>query len=234
MYLPQLACCACKPPPYVVCQLRRRVESCTVIRVCEESVVVDLYMEICICWVIRGWGGVSLDAARCGTVGISAVLGRRRSPDTACAWGRNSSVYPRGCPSIRGSPLGPVHCHRCFPRVCVRHRRAVGVVVTPARMAAERCGPQSPCPPVVRFGLHAPMWAWLVPGWAPCPRPELGHEPSSLVLGRGGCVGVVFGGSSCVVTVVSSYVRFGRRFLCFPGGCCSSQWAVLWCLLGVG
>ena len=49
VYLPQLACCDGKPPPYVVCQLRRRVESCTVVRVCEEWVVVDLYVEICIC-----------------------------------------------------------------------------------------------------------------------------------------------------------------------------------------
>ena len=57
MYLPRLACCAGKPPPYVVCQLRRRVEIRTVIRVCEESVFVDLYVEICICWVVRGWGG---------------------------------------------------------------------------------------------------------------------------------------------------------------------------------
>ena len=57
VYLPQLACCTGQPPPYVVCQMRWRVESCTVIRVCEESVVVDLYVEIRICWVIRGWGG---------------------------------------------------------------------------------------------------------------------------------------------------------------------------------
>ena len=57
VYLPQLARCVGKPPPYVVCQRRRRDESRTVIRVCEESVVVYLYVEICICWVIRGWGG---------------------------------------------------------------------------------------------------------------------------------------------------------------------------------
>ena len=200
VYLPQLACCAGKPPPYVVCQMRWRVESCTVIRVCEESVVVDLYVEICICWVIRGWGGVSLDAACCGTVGISAVVGHWRSPGTACAWGRSSGVYPRGCPSIRGSPLGPVHRHLCSTRVCVRRRRAGGVVVPPARAAAERCGPQSPCPPVVWSGLHVPLRVWLVPRWAPCLRPESGREPSSLVLGRGACVGVVFGGSSCVVS----------------------------------
>ena len=57
VYLPELACCAGKPSPYVVYQLRWRVESCTIVRVREQSVVVDLYVEIRICWVIRGWGG---------------------------------------------------------------------------------------------------------------------------------------------------------------------------------
>ena len=85
VYLPQLACCASEPPPHVVCQMHWRVGSCAVIRVCEESVVVDLYVEIRICWVIRGWGGVSLVAACRGTVGILAVVGRWRSPGTACA-----------------------------------------------------------------------------------------------------------------------------------------------------
>ena len=56
VYLPQLACCAGKPSPYVVCQLRRRSESCTIVRVREQSVVVDLYVEIRICGVIRGRG----------------------------------------------------------------------------------------------------------------------------------------------------------------------------------
>ena len=111
----------------------------------------SLYVEICICWVIRGWGGVSLDAACCGTVGISAVLGRWRSPDTACAWGHNSGVYPRICPSIRGSPLRPVHRRPRFPHVCLRRPRAVGVVVSPVRAAHSVVDPY----------LHVPRWCGL-------------------------------------------------------------------------
>ena len=56
VYLPQLACCAGKPSPYVVCQLRWQVESCTIVRVRQQSVVVHLHVEIRIFWVIRGWG----------------------------------------------------------------------------------------------------------------------------------------------------------------------------------
>ena len=63
-----------------------------------------------------GVGGVSLVAACRGTVGILAVVGHWRSPGTACAWGR--SVYLRGCPSIRGNPLGPSTVI-CVPRVFV-------------------------------------------------------------------------------------------------------------------
>ena len=38
------------------------------------------------------------------------------------------------------------------------------------------------------------------PGWALCLRLESGRGPSSLGSGRGDCVGIVFGGSSCVVS----------------------------------
>ena len=147
-----------------------------------------------------GVGGVSLVAECRGTVGILAVVGRWRSLGTACAWGRSSGVYPRGCPSIRGSPLGPVHRHPCSTRVCARRRWASGVVVPPARAVAERCAPQSPYPPAVWSGLCAPLRVWLVRGWALCLRLESGRGPSSLVSGRGDCVGVVFGGSSGVVS----------------------------------
>ena len=142
-----------------------------------------------------GVGGVPLVAACCGTVGISAALGRWRRPGTACAWGHNLGLYPRGCPSIWGSPLGRAHCRPRSLLFWVRCRRAVGGVVSPVGAATGRCGPLSPCPLVMWFALLVLMWVRLVPGWAPCLCPESGRGPSSLVLGRGGCVDVVFCGS---------------------------------------
>ena len=200
MYLPQLACCAGNLSPYVVCQRQWRVGGGTIVCVPEQLVVVYLYVEVCTCWVILGWGGVPSVPACCGTMGTSVVGGRWHRSGTACAWGRNLGLYLQGGPYIWGSPLGIAHLHQrsLFLRQCCCP--VVGGVVSPVGTAEGRRESLSPCLLVVWFAsLGLLVWVELVPGWAPCPHPVSGHGPSSLVLGRGGYIDVVFCGSFCAV-----------------------------------
>ena len=147
-----------------------------------------------------GVGGAPLVPACCGTMGISAVLGRWRRSGTARAWGRNLGLYLRGGPSIWGSPLGPAHCHPRSMFLWQCCRQAVGIVVSPVGAAKGRREPLSPCLLVVWLALLGLLvWLRLVPGWVPCLHPVSGRGPSSLVLDRGGCVDVVFCGSCCAV-----------------------------------
>ena len=115
VYLPWLACCAGKPPPYVVYQLRRRVASCTVIRVCEEWDGVDLYVEICIRWVIRGWGGGILGCSVLRHSGHLSSLGSLAQPRHSLCLGSQLRCVSAGLSKHTGQSSGTCSPSSVFP-----------------------------------------------------------------------------------------------------------------------